>query len=261
MRKSIMSALYGVAVGKNQIDINKTLAELNVDDRPPSLTPDEKKATIRDLLMARSGIYHPASFETESMRERRPERGSHPPGTFCFYNNWDFNAAGAILRRATGEDSFDAVEKYIARPLDMEDFTARDGKYVHDKATEYLAYTMRFTGRDLARFGWLYVNRGKWADRQVIPAAWVDESTTSYSRTNRGTGYGYMWWVAQGGMQFRVDVGRGAFSARGNGGQYIIVAPEQRIVIVHLYEREDGDKLERRSFGELLRLIFDAAPR
>jgi CubicO group peptidase (beta-lactamase class C family) len=261
MRKSIISALYGVAVAKNQINLDKTLAELGIDDKPPSLTAVEKTATIRDLLKARSGIYHDASFETDTMKERRPERGSHAPGTFWYYNNWDFNVLGVILRRATGEDTFAAVAKYLAQPLGMEDFTPEDGRYIYDKSTDHPAYPMRFTARDLARFGWLYVNRGKWHDQQVIPLEWVRESTKSYSNTDRGTGYGYMWWVAKGGKQFRTDVGRGAFSARGNGGQYIIVAPKPRIVVVHLNDRQKRSKLKKGGFAKLLRLIFDAAPK
>ena len=261
MRKSIMSALYGVAVAKHQIDLDKTLAEIGIDDKPPALTAVEKTATVRDLLKARSGIYHAASFETNSMKERRPERGSHAPGTFWYYNNWDFNVAGAILRRATGEDTFAAVGQYLARPVGMEDFVPEDGRYVYDKSTDHPAYPMRFTARDLARFGWLYLNGGTWRDQQVIPAEWIRESTRSYSNTDRGTGYGYMWWVAKRGIQFRTDVGRGAFSARGNGGQYIIVAPEQRIVVVHLRDRTARGRLKKGRFARLLRLIFDAAPR
>jgi len=177
VRKSLLSALYGIAVAKKQVDLKKTLAELGIDDKPPSLAAAEKKATVRDLLMARSGVYHEAAYESAPQAGRRPERGSHGPGTFWYYNNWDFDVLGVILRDATGEDRFAAVEKYLARPLQMEDFTPADGRYFYNAATEHPAYPMRFTARDLARFGWLYLNRGKWGDQQVVPAQWVAEST------------------------------------------------------------------------------------
>src|SRR5262249_36170609 len=64
VRKSFMSALYGIAVARRQIALDRTLAELAIDDKPPSLTAAEKRATVRDLLMARSGIYHQAAYET-----------------------------------------------------------------------------------------------------------------------------------------------------------------------------------------------------
>ncbi len=261
VRKSFMSALYGPAVAKGQIDLGKTLAELGIDDKPPSLTDREKQATVRDLLMARSGVYHKAAYETKTQKKERPKRGSHKPGAFWFYNNWDFNALGSILRYATSEDTFAAVERHIARPIGMEDFTAADGHYVRDDASAHPAYTMRFTARDLARFGWLYLNGGSWADRQVVPAGWVRESTQPYSPARSGIGYGYLWWVSERDMQFRTRVGPGAFSARGSGGQYIIVAPARRIVVVHLNDLRENSKLDSGEFAELLQRIFAAAPR
>jgi CubicO group peptidase (beta-lactamase class C family) len=256
VRKSFMSALYGIAVASKQMALDRTLAELAIDDKPPRLTAAERQATVRDLLMARSGIYHQAAYETRTMEEERPARGSHPPGTFWFYNNWDFNALGTILRNATGEDTFAAVERRIARPIGMQDFVASDGNYVYAQVSEHPAYTMRFSARDLARFGWLYLNRGLWAG----PAAWVAEGTRSYSDARPGVGYGYLWWVSLKGEQFRTETGPGSFSARGAGGQYIIVAPARRIVVVHLNDTDENDKLASGTFAKLLQLIFAAAP-
>jgi CubicO group peptidase (beta-lactamase class C family) len=262
VRKSFMSALYGVATANGQVSLGKSLAELGIDDKPPRLSANEKRATVRDLLMARSGIYHVAAYETATMKEDRPQRGSHLPGTFWFYNNWDFNALGTILRKATGEDTFAAVERYLARPLQMQDFSASDGKYVYHDASEHPAYTMQLSARDLARFGWLYLNQGKWGDRTVVPSEWVTESTKPYTTDARpGVAYGYLWWISQRGRQFRTDTGAGAFSARGSGGQYIIVAPARRIVVVHLNDTQMHDKLESGEFANLLQRIFAAAPR
>jgi CubicO group peptidase (beta-lactamase class C family) len=262
VRKSFMSALYGIAVDKRQIDLNKTLAELGIDDKPPRLIAQEKTATIRNLLMARSGVYHEAAYETKTMREQRPERGSHPPGTFWFYNNWDFNTLGTILRKTTGEDTFAAVERHLARPLQMQVFTAADGRYVDHKSSDHTAYTMRFSARNLARFGWLYLNGGNWNGRKIVPAEWVAESTKPHSSDARsGIAYGYLWWVSERDRQFHADTGPGAFSARGSGGQYIIVAPARRIVVVHLKDTRENTKLETAKFGNLLQRIFAAAPR
>ena len=69
-----------------------SLEELGIDDFEPSLTLEEKQATVGDLIKARSGIYHPALGKSPGMRSMRPKRHSHPPGTFWYYNNWDFNA-------------------------------------------------------------------------------------------------------------------------------------------------------------------------
>ena len=107
IRKPFLGALYGIHVEQGDIDLDATLEELNIDDIPPVLTPDEKQATVRDLLKSRSGVYHEAAAETPGMVETRPERGSHAPGTFYYYNNWDFNALGTIFGQETGTDIFD----------------------------------------------------------------------------------------------------------------------------------------------------------
>lgn len=72
------------------------MAELGIDDNEPRLTDEEKRATVHDLLKARSGVYHPALYETARMKEKRPPRHSHASGTFWYYNNWDFNVLGTI---------------------------------------------------------------------------------------------------------------------------------------------------------------------
>jgi CubicO group peptidase (beta-lactamase class C family) len=180
VRKSLLSALYGIAVSEGRINLASTLTELGIDDNPPSLTGAEKQATVRDLLMARSGIYHPAAYETGDMAAKRPQRGSHAPGSFWYYNNWDFNALGTIYRKATGEDIFKSFEQRIARPLGMEDFAARDGQYVTEPQSIHQAYPFRLSARDAARFGLLFLNGGQWREQQVIPAAWIKESTATY---------------------------------------------------------------------------------
>jgi hypothetical protein len=61
-------------------------------------------------------------------------------------------------------------------------------------------------------------------------------------------------------IQFNTDVGRGSFSALGSGGQYIVVAPAYRIVVIHMNDLEHNDRMKSSKFGKLLRRIFAAAP-
>src|ERR671913_73808 len=97
-----------VAVAWGRIDLRRTLAGVGIHDNEPRLTSEEKEATVRDLLMSRSGIYHGAVFDTSGMSTARPARGSYLPGAFWYYNNWDFNALGTIDTRLMGESIFDA---------------------------------------------------------------------------------------------------------------------------------------------------------
>ncbi|HEY0158448.1 MAG TPA: serine hydrolase [Thermoanaerobaculia bacterium] len=202
-RKSVISALYGLAVQDGKVGLGSTLAELGVDDNEPVLTPEEKKATVRDLLMARSGVYHPALGESPAMKAGRPARGSHAPGTFWYYNNWDFNALGTILNEATGQSLFDYFGERIAAPLQMQDFRADEQEYVSGEESRHQYYNFRLSARDMARFGHLYLREGCWNGTQVVPSQWVRESTRPGSNTvsdvfPKGMGYyGYMWWVAK----------------------------------------------------------------
>src|SRR4051794_17008926 len=239
VRKSLLSALIGIAVDEHKIDLGATMESLGIDDNTPGLTPTEKTATVGDLLKSRSGIYHATLYETPGMARRRPARGSHPPGTFWYYNNWDFNALGAIYERATGDWIFTAFQGRIARPIGMEDYQPADGEYFKGKASEHPAYPIRLSARDLARFALLYLHEGRWNGRQIIPRDWVRESTRSYSDAfpdqMRGYGYGYLWWIGfpdNNGAPM-VKVPPGTFAAMGAEGQYAFVIPAYDLVIVH----------------------------
>jgi CubicO group peptidase (beta-lactamase class C family) len=239
VRKSLLSALIGIAVDEHKIDLGATIGSLGIDDNAPGLTPAEKAATVGDLLKARSGIYHPALYETPGMARQRPARGSHPPGTFWYYNNWDFNALGTIYERATGEWIFTALQGKIARPIGMQDYQPSDGKYVRGAASDHPAYPIRMSARDLARFALLYLHDGRWKDRQIVPIAWVHESTQSYSQAfpeaGPGYGYGYLWWIgfpSNTGAP-TLNVPPHTFAAMGAEGQYAFVIPAYDLVIVH----------------------------
>jgi CubicO group peptidase (beta-lactamase class C family) len=132
IRKARLNSLYGIYVAKGVIDTSATLEELGIDDIPPVLTEAEKKATVFDLLRSRSGVYHPAAAEADVMVRNRPGRGSHAPGTFFYYNNWDFNALGTIFEQQTGKKIFETFYEDIAKPIGMKDYTPEDGFYMFE---------------------------------------------------------------------------------------------------------------------------------
>lgn len=261
-RKSFASALIGIAVARGQINLDETLAQLGVDDSEPSLTPTEKQATVRMLLEARSGVYHPTVYETAGMEASRPPRYSHAPGTFWYYNNWDFNTVGAIYEKATGQRIFDALQTEIANPIGMQDYRPSDGHYVSGGlATRYPAYPFNMSARDLARFALLYLHDGRWRDQQIVPAAWVAESTASYSNTPTG-GYGYMWWTstpASGPRGPKVALLRPTYWADGSHGQYAVVVPSLDLVVVNLVDdRLTSKSMHQHNMEELVWLAESA---
>jgi CubicO group peptidase (beta-lactamase class C family) len=255
VRKSFLSGLYGVHVAKGHIDVNATLAELDIDDKD-TLTAEEKQTTVLNMLKARSGVFHPAAYETEAMKRRRPARGSHPPGTFWYYNNWDFNTLNFIFEQQTGTKIFEEFRVRFAQPLGMQDYRVRDGYYhLEPENSIYPAYPFRMSARDLARFGLLYLYEGAWGDEQLIPAEWVEQTRTSYSQTGRSgsTDYGYMWWVFGEGWEEY-----GTYSALGVGSQTITVLPALDIVFVHRVDTFAGDRVGMRNILGLLDRLLEA---
>ena len=260
IRKSFLSALYGIHVKGGRIDLTNTMKQLGIDDNEPSLTSLEKTASIGDLLKARSGIYHPALYETPRMKAMRPPRGSHAPDTFWYYNNWDFNVLGTIFERQSKTNLFSEFKAQIADPIGMEDFRLDDGAYVTGSDSVYPAYPFRMTARDMARFGLLFLREGVWNGHPLIPRDWVKESTTSYSDTGNGGGYGYLWWVARNGKHLpSVVLPDGSFSARGAGGHYILIIPPLDLVIVHRVNTDIRNRqVTGQQFGTLVSLILQA---
>jgi CubicO group peptidase (beta-lactamase class C family) len=266
MRKALLSSLYGIAEAYGKVNLDSTLGALGIDDIPPGLSDVERTATLRDVLKSRSGVYHPAAAEAESMIAARPERGSHAPGSFYYYNNWDFNVAGSIFEQGTGKHIYDAFYEQIAKPLGMRDYhnvivdapadgvpsnPAADGFYQYEPTqSRYPAYHFRMSAYDLALYGQLFLNRGRWHGKQLLPAAWIDESTKPYSVTDEqyGLAYGMLWDVLVPGP----DDARPSFFHTGVGVHMLGVYPKHHLVIVH---RVDTEHAYRFNDGDLYQVI------
>ena len=257
-RKSVLSMLYGKYVKQGKIRLEATMEELGIDD-VGGLLPQEKKATVLDLITARSGVYHPAANPGGIPEGRHYERGATPPGTRFVYNNWDFNVAGTVFSQMTGQSVFRALKRDLAAPLGMEDFSLARHKLSGDeKLSRHLAYHMWFSTRDMARIGQLMLQEGVWNGQQLIPPEWVARSTAITSPLNNSLycGYGYMWWILR--DEIYPDEFRGAFSASGRYGQAITVFPALNMVVAHKSARNAKKPTSKSQYREILRLIMKA---
>lgn len=263
IRKSLISAQFGMHHAEGRIPLEATLAGLGIDDKE-GLSERERLATVLDLLCARSGIYHPTGFETPWMASIKPARGSVGPGTTWCYNNWDFNALGTIFRQFTGAEIHADFAGRIAAPIGMQDFDpARDGRMVDLEPSVHQAYPFRMTARDMARFGQLFLRGGAWGAAQIVPQDWVEVSTAPISEAGVHGAYGYMWWVSRAGILFpNALVPAGTYAAMGAGGHYIAVVPAHDAVVVHRVDTDvPGRMVSGVENGVLLRKILSAAPR
>ncbi|GAA0733997.1 serine hydrolase [Aquimarina litoralis] len=273
MRKALLNSLYGIAIENKQIDTSATLKSLNINDISPSLSDNELSATISDLLRSRSGIYHNAAATNDAMLRGRPERDTHQPGEFYYYNNWDFNALGTILEQQTGKSIYQLFYDQIAIPIGMIDYTGTyenidgesddetipdtDGIYQFEKSkSKYPAYHFRMSARDLAIYGQLYLNHGNWNGKQIIPKEWIDVSTKPYSIYNPkyGNAYGMLWNV-------RVpdeNTKRNSFFHTGVGIHMLGVYPDSKLVLVHRVDTEKEINYNQGDFYKMIGLVFGA---
>jgi len=252
VRKSFLTALYGIYWDRGEIELNKTLADLGIDDDPDPLLETERRARILDLLKARSGVFHPAAYAGRT--DSRP-RGSEGPGRYFAYNNWDFNTAAAILMQQTGDDLFEAFDRYFGQPLEMEDWRVSDGYYHYERdKSQYPAYPFRVSARDAARFGLLYARNGMWADQRILSEHWVRRSSALYSIDNDVMGYGFMWWIMR---EPRFSM-HGMFAALGVGNQMIAVLPKSDMVIVNRANTYEGEGTPTAALLDLVEQVLEA---
>jgi len=264
VRKSVLAMLYGPYVASGKIRLNKTLAEIGLDDLG-GLSAEEKEATIRDLLMARSGVYHPASNAGDDTQSAPPRR-SQKRGAYFLYNNWDFNAAGAAFEKETGRDIFDALESDLARPVGMQDFDRSAHRKSGDLSRSmYPAYHMHLSTRDMARVGYLMLRAGLWRGTQLVPRDWVREISRAHTpvtdmnpprRRDGHFGYGYLWWVWDGPRA--AGPYTGAYTAHGAFGQHITVMPALDLVVAHKTVRGQGRQVTHDQYLDVLDAIVGA---
>jgi CubicO group peptidase (beta-lactamase class C family) len=247
MAKSFASALVGIAIDEGYI---KSVDEPITNYIPELLKKDKRfeSITIRNLLTMSSGIKYeeggflPWSEEADDTKTyyatnlRRLAlncRIEGRPDNYFEYNNYNPLLVGLILERATGMPVSRFMETKLWRPMGME----ADGSWSLDSKKdgfEKMESGVNARARDFARFGMLYAKEGDWGGKQLISRGWVEESTRPDASTDPSQDYQYFWWV-------NTPDGKNHFSAQGNYGQYIYVAPEKDLVIVRL-GKEEGEK-------------------
>jgi len=249
MAKSFASALVGIAIDEGHINsVNEPITNYI----PELLEKDERfeSITIRHLLTMSSGIKYeeggdlPWSEEADDtktyyatdLRKLALEnsRIEGKPGEYFEYNNYNPLLIGMILERATGMSVSRYLQQKLWKPMGME----ADGSWSLDSTEngfEKMESGVNARARDFTRFGMLFAEEGNWEGRQLISRGWVEESTRADTSTDPSQDYQYFWWVnTPEGESYH-------FSARGNYGQYIYVAPEKDLVIVRL-GKEEGEQ-------------------
>jgi CubicO group peptidase (beta-lactamase class C family) len=169
-----------------------------------------------------------------------------PPGRRWIYCSGAVHLLSAILQQATGMDARTYANIHLFQPLGIPEVTQQDWGADPQGVTNGVA-GLYLTPRDLAKFGHLYLNRGNWNGRQVVPEAWVEESTRqqAYIGPDDYVGgldrrFGYLW---------SLFPDQGYYGYLGMAGQELFIAPEKQLVIVFTGSLEVGKE------AALLRLV------
>jgi CubicO group peptidase (beta-lactamase class C family) len=231
--KSVTSALIGIALDKGLIkSLDQPIADFLPEYFPQPDKYNKKEITIRHALTMTSGLT--PTDQTLNRWMASPDWFAYtidqpkdfPAGQKFSYNTGLTHLLSGVITRASGMSTKDFANKYLFSPLGITNYrwdTDTKGYY----GGGHLLY---LTPRDMAKFGQIYLQDGKWNGAQIVPEKWVDESTRSQIQVDDLTSYGYLWWVYST-YDSKTNKAVPTYAAHGYGNQHIIVIPERDLIV------------------------------
>jgi CubicO group peptidase (beta-lactamase class C family) len=229
LSKSFTSTAVGLAIADEKMSLEDPVLPYFPEDAPPEPGDNLKAMRVRDLLEMSAG-HHAEDLDKFSFDG--PERltkaflalpVAHKPGTHFLYNTPGTYMLSAIVQKATGQTVLDYLRPRLFEPLGIENPTWD----ASPQGISFGGFGLSLRTEEIARFGQLYLQKGVWQGKRLIPAEWVAAATAR--QTSNGSnptsdwdqGYGYQFWRCRHGL-YRGD---GAF------GQFCIVMPEEDAVV------------------------------
>ena len=228
--KSFSSTATGLAAAEGKLSLDDEVLKFFPDEAPEKPSDNLKAMRVRDLLRMGTGHVTEAPMGLRSPTDKSWTKVflDHPvtykPGTHFMYNTPASYMLSAIVQKATGETTQDFLQSRLFGPLGIENI-------VWDKSPQGVTiggYGLHLHTEDLAKFGQLYLQKGNWEGKQLIPESYVKAATTlqiangSNPKSDWDQGYCYQFWRST----------HGAYRADGAFGQYCVVLPELDAVIV-----------------------------
>ena len=237
--KSFISALMGIAIDKGFVaDIYRPVLGFFPEHSFAAVDSWKRALTVQNLLTMSAGLAWVEGDETFARMYTAPGGDwikfvlDFPmvaePGKLFTYSSGNSHVLAAIIQRSSGEDLYDFATASLFGPLGITDLRwERDPQGV-----PIGGWGLRLSPRDMAKVGYLYLHGGLWEGKQLVPAAWVRESTTSHIQADHGWSYGYQWWI---------DPDVPCFAALGRYGQCIFVVPRLDLVVVFTAHIDSND--------------------
>jgi CubicO group peptidase (beta-lactamase class C family) len=238
--KSMVSLLYGIARGDGCVgSVDRPVLDAFPEYPDLQADPGRTKILVQHALTMTMGIEWDETLPYSDPRngERRmddaPDRYrfvlerplAAPPGERWTYCGGATAVVAKLVTRGAGRRLLDYATERLFAPLGIERF-----EWITDQLGEPSAAAgLRLRPRDLARIGQLVLRHGRWDGRQIVPAAWLQESVVPRANVEPSVRYGYFWWLASSGFG---DTPTAWIGGVGNGGQRLFVLPELDAVVV-----------------------------
>lgn len=225
LSKSFTSTAVGLAIAEGRFSLDDEVLKFFADDAPAKPSANLKQMRVRDLLRMNTGHQtEPPRPPDQSWKKAfLAQEVPFKPGTHFLYNTSATYMLAAIVQKTTGMSLLDYLRPRLFDPLGIENPTWE----MSPEGINTGGFGLSIRTEDIARFGQLYLQKGRWQGKQIVPESWVEQAT-SYQTSNGSNpasdwdqGYGFQFWRCRNGC-YRGD---GAF------GQYCIVMPQQDAVI------------------------------
>jgi CubicO group peptidase (beta-lactamase class C family) len=257
--KTLISALVGIAIAEGHItSVDQPISEL-VPATFQDFEETTQQITVHHLLSMTTGLgstsrehYGAWVAHRNWVRAALERPVVAAPGERFIYSTGNTHLLSAILTEVTGQSTHAYARQVLLDPLGIEVTSWPESP----RGIDFGGNNVAMTPRDMLTFGQLYLQDGRWNERQLVPADWVERSSRHHAEgwPDRYGAYGYLWWLPPGRPA-------SAFMAVGFGGQFIIVAPEtETVVVVTSTLSRKGAAWDRQLLDTLDRHLLTVSP-
>ncbi len=229
LSKSFTSTAVGLAIAEGKLSVEDPVLRFFPDEAPEKPSANLKAMRVRDLLTMSTGHHNedianfPYGADESVVKKFLALPVTHKPGTFFVYNTPATYMLSAIVQKVTGQTVLEYLRPRLFEPLGIANPTWEASK----QGVSLGGFGLSIRTEDIAKFGQLYLQHGKWRGKQLVPASWTETATSRWMSNGSNPasdweqGYGFQFWRCR----------NGAFRGDGAHGQFCVVLPDLDAVI------------------------------
>jgi CubicO group peptidase (beta-lactamase class C family) len=257
LSKSFTSTAVGLAIADGKLTVDDPVLGFFPAEAPAEPSTNLKAMRVRDLLTMSTGHHEdtilnfPYLDDDSAVKRFLALPVTHKPGTFFVYNTPATYMLSAIVQKVTGQTVLDYLRPRLFEPLGIANPTWDASK----QGISLGGFGLNLRTEDIAKFGQLYLQKGQWQGRQLVPAAWVEDATSPHMSNGSSPasdweqGYGYQFWRSR----------HGFYRGDGAHGQFCLVLPQYDMVIAITSGTRDMASVMNLVWDRLLPALKDGA--